>query len=153
MTSATEILFYHLELQTLEAVLPTLLERSLERGWRCVVEVGSEERLEALDAHLWTYADDSFLPHGSLHDTDIALQPVALVTGPINPNGATVRFYVDGALPGELADYQRAVLIFDGRDEDAVAAARAQWQALKAAGHAPSYWRQTPEGRWEKAAG
>ena len=36
----TEILFYHLEAQPLEKVLPVLLEKSLERGWSAIVEAG-----------------------------------------------------------------------------------------------------------------
>ena len=61
----TEILFYHLQGMSLESVLPPLLEKSLERGWRVVVQSTSPERTEALDAHLWTYSDDSFLPHAT----------------------------------------------------------------------------------------
>src|SRR5690349_11599483 len=34
----TDILFYHLERQPLDRVLPQLLERTLERGWRAVIE-------------------------------------------------------------------------------------------------------------------
>ena len=61
----TEVLFYHLQDMSLENVLPPLLEKSLERGWRVVVQSTSEERADALDAHLWTYRDDSFLPHAT----------------------------------------------------------------------------------------
>ncbi len=61
----TEMLFYHLQGQKLEGVLPALLEKSLERGWKVIVQGASEERIEALDAHLWTYRDDGFLPHGT----------------------------------------------------------------------------------------
>ena len=61
----TEVLFYHLQNMPLERVLPPLLEKSLERGWRVVVQTASEERADALDSHLWTYRDDSFLPHGT----------------------------------------------------------------------------------------
>ena len=62
----TEVLFYHLQNMSLESVLPPLLEKSLERGWRVVVQSTSPERTDALDAHLWTYSDDSFLPHAHL---------------------------------------------------------------------------------------
>jgi DNA polymerase-3 subunit chi len=48
----TEVLFYHLEHQPLERVLPSLVEKTLERGWRAVVQAGSEERVEALDSLL-----------------------------------------------------------------------------------------------------
>jgi DNA polymerase-3 subunit chi len=150
---ATEILFYHLQRQPLEAVLPGLLERSLARGWRCVVEGGNQERLEALDAHLWTYAEESFLPHGLASEPHAADTPVVLTTRSDNPNGAIVRFFVDGAATDDLTTYDRAVILFDGTDEDALSAARGEWKKLKGAGHAPTYWQQTAEGRWEKKVG
>ena len=149
----TEIWFYHLQRQPLEAVLPTLLERSLERGWRAVVRATSDERLSALDDHLWTYADESFLPHGTDREAHAADQPVLITTGPENPNGAAVLFLVEGApVPEDATTYQRLMLLFDGNDEDALAAARAQWKSVKAAGHDATYWQQDPRGRWEKKA-
>jgi len=148
----TEVLFYHLEHQSLERVLPSLVERTLERGWRAVVQAGSEERVEALDTLLWTYREDSFLPHGTRGDGNPAMQPVYLTAGEDNPNGATVRFLVDGAEAGDVAAYARVVYLFDGRDAAALEAARERWKAAKAAGSVVTYWQQSPEGRWEKKA-
>lgn len=149
---ATEILFYHLERQPLDRVLPSLLERTLQRGWRAVVQAGSAERLDALDALLWTYADDSFLPHGTAKDGAPDRQPILLTTGPDNPNGAGVRFLVDGADIESYSGYVRIVVIFDGRDEEALAMARGQWQRARANGGKATYWRQTDAGRWEQKA-
>jgi DNA polymerase-3 subunit chi len=149
----TEVLFYHLQGQKLEGVLPGLLERSLERGWRVVVQAGSQERIEALDAHLWTYKDDSFLPHGTEREPEAAQQPVLLGVDDSNPNGANVRFLIDGAqLPADAESYQRIVLVFDGDDEDAVTAARAQWSEAKARGFDATYWQPDDTGRWVKKA-
>jgi DNA polymerase-3 subunit chi len=149
----TEILFYHLQRQKLEGVLPALLEKSLERGWRVVVQASSDERVEALDAHLWTYRDDAFLPHGTARDSDIRSQPVLITTADDNPNGAHVRFLVDGApVPADAATYERIVLVFDGEDEDAVAAARARWGEAKQQGFAVTYWQPDEQGRWVKKA-
>lgn len=146
----TEVLFYHLERQPLERVLPALVEKTLERGWRAVVQAGSEERLEALDTLLWTYREESFLPHAMRRDGNAAEQPVYLTLGDENPNGAVVRFLVDGADAPELGGYQRVVYMFDGRDGNAVAQAREQWKAAKTAGCEVTYWQQSAEGRWEK---
>ena len=145
-----DILFYHLQGQRLEDVLPPLLEKCVERGWRVVVEASSEDRVRDLDAWLWTFRDDSFLPHGTTAD-GVEDQPILLTTQPGEPNGANVRFLVDGAAPGEIAHLDRAVLIFDGAVEAAVADARRHWKTLKDAGHAPTYWQQV-DGRWEKRA-
>ena len=126
MNAPAEVLFYQLERQPLDQVLPGLLEKTLERGWRAVVQVGGEERLEALDALLWTYAEASFLPHGTARDGFSDQQPVFLTVTEANPNGATVRFFVDGADSAELNGYVRVVYLFDGRDEDARLKAREQ---------------------------
>lgn len=152
MSAAAEVLFYQLERQPLDQVLPGLLEKTLERGWRAVVQAGTEERLEALDTLLWTYADDSFLPHGTARDGFADQQPVFLTASDTNPNGATVRFLVDGADSAGLAGYTRVVYLFDGRDEDARLKAREQWKRAKAEGHAVTYWQQSDRGRWEKKA-
>lgn len=148
----TEVLFYHLEHQPLERVLPTLLEKSLERGWHAVVQAGTPERVEALDTLLWTYRDDGFLPHGTEADGSADLQPVFLTDGDDNPNNAQIRFFVDGAASSDIEVYQRTVHLFDGNDADAVAAARSQWTALKGAGHELTYWQQDERGKWEKKA-
>lgn len=145
----SEILFYHLESQPLERVLPVLVEKSLERGWKVVVETGSEERAEALDNLLWTYRDDSFLPHARAGGSEDALQPVLITTLPHNPNGAQVRFFVDRAVPQSGEGYQRIVFMFSGHDPDAVNEARAAWRALRE-GNEVTYWQQEPGGRWVK---
>jgi len=149
----TEILFYHLQHQPLERVLPTLLEKSLERGWRVVVQTASEERAEALDAHLWTFREDSFLPHGTWREGDAREQPILLTPHDDNPNGARVRFLLDGApLPADVAAYDRIVLIFNGEDPDAVDAARARWSEAKQNGFAVTYWQPDERGRWQRKA-
>jgi DNA polymerase-3 subunit chi len=148
-----EMLFYHLQRQPLEKVLPALLEKSLARGWRVVVQASSDERVEALDAHLWTYRDDAFLPHGTDREQDPASQPVLLTTRDHNPNRAEVRFLIDGSdVPADAAGYERIVLLFDGEDSDALAAARQRWTQAKAQGLATTYWQADEEGRWQRKA-
>jgi len=147
----TEILFYHLQRHPLERVLPALVEKSLERGWRVVVQAASEERVEALDAHLWIFRDDSFLPHGTWREAEAAEQPVLLTVHDSNPNGAAVRFLVDGApIPADAAGYERIVLLVDGNDPDAVAAARERWSEGKAKGFEVTYWQADENGRWQR---
>ena len=149
----TEVLFYHLQRQPLEKVLPSLLERSLARGWRVVVQAASDERVDALDAQLWTYRDDSFLPHGTARDGEVAEQPILLTTSEHNQNKAQVRFLIEGApLPSDAAGYERIVLLFDGEDDDAVASARACWGEVKAKGFEATYWQPDEQGRWVKQA-
>jgi DNA polymerase III subunit chi len=149
----TEILFYHLSGQTPEQVLPALLQKSLERGWRAVVQASSEERIEALDAHLWTWRDDAFLPHATWRDSEAAEQPILLTLNQDNPNRAVVRFLIEGAtMPGDASAYQRVVLLFDGENPEAVEAARACWSEAKTAGFEATYWQADEKGGWQRQA-
>ncbi|HEY1875939.1 MAG TPA: DNA polymerase III subunit chi, partial [Rhizomicrobium sp.] len=130
----TETLFYHLERRSLEEVLPGLVEKSLARGWRALIRTDSSERSDALDTLLWTYDDQSFLPHSQSGDGDSGRQPVLITVEEGNPNAAQIFFYVGGALPADwagLSDLARVVLLFDGRDTNALAAARAAWKEAK----------------------
>ena len=150
----SEIWFYQLTTQKLDRALPALIERALGRGWRVVVQARSDERLAALDDALWTYADDSFIAHGTARDGDPQMQQVYLTTGCENANAAAARFLVDGAEAAAVADepYERVALLFDGSDPDDLGQARVQWKALKAQGRTLAYWRQDEEGRWRKEA-
>lgn len=149
----TEVLFYHLQNTPPETMLPNLLARSLDRGWRVVVQTASDERVDALDAQLWTYREDSFLPHGTARERDARDQPILLTTGDETQNGARVRFLIDGVeIPADAAEYDRLVVMFDGDDPDALAAARAQWQRAKTQGFEVTYWQRTAQGKWERKA-
>lgn len=147
----TEVLFYHLQNLSLENVLPPLLEKSLQRGWRVVVQSTSDERIEALDVHLWTYSDGSFLPHATSSAGDVQYQPIVLMAEEGNPNNAKVRFLVDSAaLPADCETYDRIVLVFNGEDSDALGAVRGSWADCKARGFEVTYWQPDDRGRWQR---
>lgn len=149
-----EVLFYHLEQGRLDDALPGLLEKTLERGWRAVVRCSGRAEAERLDELLWTYRDDSFLPHSLAGAADDARQPVLICDAKQEDLKADVLFLVDGAAASldAMRAHMRCVIIFDGGDEARLADARALWKSVKAAGLEATYWRQATSGRWEKQA-
>src|SRR5262245_48151752 len=151
--SVTEVYFYHLERRTLEEVLPTLLERSLERGWRATVQAASEERVEALDTLLWTYREESFLAHGTARDGYPEAHPIYLTAGGDNPNGAQVRFLVDGAEIDDAAPYARVVNGLVGGEEPGLGRAGGGWRGARGQGLGLSYWQQVAKGGCRQRAG
>jgi DNA polymerase-3 subunit chi len=151
----SEVLFYHLERRTLDDVLPGLVEKTLDRGWRALIRTESADRAQAIDNLLWTYSEESFLPHAQAGDGDPKRQPVLVTVEEGNANDANVLFLVGGAAPpawssDEASALARIVLMFDGRDTEAVSGARAAWRAAKEASHEVTYWKESPSGKWEK---
>ena len=148
----TEVRFYHLQKWPLERALPLLLEKVMERGLRTVVVAGSEDRVEALNAHLWTYQQRAWLPHGSARDGNAGDQPIYLTTRQENPNGAAVLVTVDGVDAENVGEFDMALDLFDGNDDGALAAARDRWRRHKDSGFDITYWQQTDSGGWEQKA-
>jgi DNA polymerase III subunit chi len=148
-----EVLFYHLETAAVDQALPELLEKTLARGWRAVVRCGSPEALDFLDARLWSYRDESFLPHGTAGAGRAERQPIYLTCGDENPNGAAVLMLALGARadPAEAARYERVCVLFEGQDAAALAAAREDWKAAVAAG-LPARYHAQEGGRWVEKA-
>ena len=146
-----EVWFYHLERTGLDQVLPELLEKTLARGWKALVRTPQPDGVEHLDSWLWSYRDESFLPHGGADEPNAARQPVLLTTGLDNPNGADALFLVDGAEPGPLAGFARCLVLFDGADPRQLSEARSLWSRIKREGLPASYWKQQARG-WEKQA-
>jgi len=144
-----EVWFYHLERTALDQALPELLEKTVARGWRALVRTPLRERVEHLDAWLWTYKDDAFLAHGVADEPEAGRQPILLTTGDDNLNAADALFLLDGADEERFAGYRRCIDLFDGRDEAAVAAARLRWKKARALGLPVTYWKQGERG-WEK---
>src|SRR5580692_5948985 len=153
----SEVLFYHLERRTLDDVLPGLVEKTLERGWRALIRTESADRAQAIDALLWTYNDQTFLPHAQLGDGEAKRQPVLITVEEGNANDANVLFLVGGAVPpawdsAQAKSLSRIVLMFDGRDPAMLDGARAAWKSAKGSGHDVTYWKESPSGKWEKQA-
>ena len=149
----TEVLFYHLQNQPLEQVLPGLLEKCLERNWRAVVQLGSEERRDALDAHLWTYRDDGFLPHGTAKDGH-----AAGAAGVADGRRTTIRTAPRCAFSPTVLR-RRTIPTMSGSWCSSTATIRTRstgrgphGATTKAAGHDATYWQQSERGRWEKKA-
>jgi DNA polymerase III subunit chi len=152
-----EIRFYHLTKSRLEDALIRLLRRVIDRQDRAVVMTGSSERAEALNAQLWSFDPASFLPHGSARDGSAAEQPIYLTASFENPNGAKLLMLCDGAEPPASADiaaqgFEMVCTLFNGQDEEALAAARGSWRTYKAAEQHLVYYQQDEDGAWVEKA-
>ena len=148
-----EVLFYHLTESTLEDALPGLLERSVDRGWRAVVQTGTEERRDALDRICGPFATIRSWRMAPIASRIPPSSPILLTTGDGNPNEAQIRFLVDGAVPPDISRLRaRRVPVRRPRRRRRSRRRATHWKTMKDAGHAVTYWQQTPDRRWERKA-
>ena len=149
----SEFRFLHLERRRIDQALPDILEEALAAGWRVVVQAGSEERVEALNERLWTYADESFLPHGSARDGEPQAQPIYLTAGDDNPNGARL---ARAALRRSRRRFRRSRLrarraaVRRARRGGGRRGAASNGPRSRRPGAAPSYWREGEDGGWAR---
>ncbi|WP_208435309.1 DNA polymerase III subunit chi [Bartonella phoceensis] len=147
-----DVLFYHLTQSTLGDILPTLVERAVDRFGKVTIQFVSKEQRDAMDTRLWVYADEAFIGHGTDCDQYPNFQPVFLTTGQENPNDSKIRFLIEGAVCVDVDVYQRLVVIFDGRNGEQLDLVRAQWKKYKMENRNLTYWQQTEDRCWEKQA-
>ena len=69
-----------------------LLEQAYADKQRVYVNASSREEAERLDALLWTYRDDSFIPHNLYHPVEDHPPPIQIGhdTAPDNHNGVLI---------------------------------------------------------------
>ena len=146
-----EYWFYHLESSTVEGVLPGLLEKTRQKGWRALVKL-PEEQLKEMDDYLWAYKDDSFLPHGRDDEPLAEQQPITLSADIMDADGHQAVFLLGGAEIVDLAGVERCMVMINGRSESDVARERKRWKVLKETGASLSYYQQNDRGSWEKKA-
>ena len=142
--------FYHLTVTPLERALPSIAQRIVAGGGRLLVVSSDETQRGAIDRLLWSYAPESFLPHGQAGGDDDAGQPVLISADPAPANAAAHIALIDGQWRDEALGFDRAFHFFDA---DRIADARAAWKALADRdGVERRYWKQDEGGKWEQAA-
>ena len=146
----TDISFYHLTSSTLDDALPKLLEKALQGGFKVIVRAASDLEAERLCHLLWTYDPDSFLPHGTVKDGSIEQQPIYITAGEENPNGAKLLVITNGLQLNDANGFDRVLDIFNGADEEQLAAARLRWKNYTVQGTGLAYIQQNSAGGWEK---
>ncbi len=143
----TDIRFYHTAERTVISILPELLQKALAKAQAIVVCVPDVKQAQIIDDELWTFAPDSFLPHSQKEGS-----PITITAG--SDKVAPIIFATPDSIRAEInTDTELCCILFDGRDDGQVAAARTMWKSFKQNEiHNLTYWQQDMIGKWEKKA-
>lgn len=143
--------FYHLERTSAVSALVPLLEKCLANDWACLIRAQNLETLKELDKSLWTFKENSWLPHAIEGEgVEASEQPILLTVLPENNNFAQAVFLLEDAPLGNLEGVERAFYLIDGNDHNLVTKAREEFKRAKTEGFELSYWQQSESGKWEK---
>lgn len=144
--------FYHLQRQTLDDVLPKLIEKAYEQKKNIKILIGNDERVEFLNNLLWTCGDEKFIPHGTKKDGFSEMQPIYLSSDVENPNNALFLFVVDDADINihKIDSFERIFYIFDGNSEYSLNKARNIWKNIKNTSNELYYWQQDNNNKWHQ---
>ena len=149
----TEVRFYHLQKTPLEQALPMILEKALQGGYRALIIVPDEHIEQSLNEWLWTYKDNSFLPHGLNSDHNAKEHPVLIATSDAeNLNDADMLVLTHGCVSEKIGDFKLCCEMLNGAVQEQVTGARTRWKTYKDEGFEVTYWAQDDQGRWRKKA-
>lgn len=141
-----EYSFYALKNTTIEKTLPRLLEKIYNAGLKVHVLCQNDDQLKALDASIWTFSSNAFVPHGSIYDPQDthAEHPIFLSLDQNIVNTASVFLSLQ---PIPLQGFQKIIYFFD-LYQDGAQLFEKHYQSLLL--QKATYWQQTETGGWEK---
>jgi len=148
----TKINFYHLQKKTVNEALPEILNKALERNLRIIIKVDSKDEVADIDKNLWTYSDESFIPHGCKKNGMAEDQPIWITDKDENPNNATMLAIIDSAESSLIDSMEICCEIFDGNNDEVVAKSRTRWKEYKERNFELAYFQQDEQGKWQKKA-
>lgn len=111
-----------------------LAEKAVQQQHRVLISVTSDEELRHMDRLLWTWREQSFIPHGILGKADSALNPVLINTGADPVNEHDVLINLCSGIPDYFSRFERVAECVDG-DETLKAASRERYRFYRDHGY------------------
>ncbi len=116
-----------------------LAEKAYEQGLRVSVRTASPAETAALDELMWTFADRSFVPHGTwpAEPEFAGATPVLIGSAALPDTHRDVLINLAPDAPPEVSGYARVCELVAG-DEDSKQRARVRWRAYRNLGCEPA---------------
>ena len=145
--------FYQLASDETGKLVAQLAEKSQTVSKKVVVHVPKDE-CQALSRALWVFRDLSFLAHGIDNEDGTEFAKIWISSqADVNPISAEFAICLSSVALPDMTAYERVFIVFNGNDEGALQAARAQWKAFATLYHGRCrYYAKTTDGRWEQKA-
>ncbi len=118
----------------LEQAAARLAARHWQAGRRVLILAADPAQAELLDRALWSFEQNSFLPHAQAGGPDESAEPILIDTGLTNPNQAPVLISAAPLASMPCADFQHLIQLLPLEDEAGLQVCRDCYKALHQAG-------------------
>ena len=136
------VVFYNVPPEARNAHVVRLAETAFEREKKLLIYCGDEGSAQAVDEHLWTASDTSFLPHERVHPG----QPpkdgharIVIVTAEEDPIGADLLLQLDPASMTFATGFGVVMDWVDHRSAEQLSASRSRFSAWREQGLEPEH--------------
>ena len=119
-----------------------LTESIFKKNNRIVIFCTDQETAEVVDDFIWSYRDDSFIPHSIKKHRETSLDPILVTTDLDGSYEHNVLLALNGVLIKEK-DWQRFAKVyyfFDDQDSREKENARAMWKSFSSLAVNCKYW-------------
>lgn len=113
----------------------SIAEKALQAGIKAHIQT-SDSNTEKLDALLWTFRDQSFVPH-EIHPPSFAACPITIGSEG-GSNEIQMLINISNELPENIDKFQRIAEVIDNHDEF-IRAGRERYRLYREQGHEPQH--------------
>lgn len=146
----SKITFYQVMNDELIKSSCKILEKCYHNNLKTFVEVADDETKRVLNKNLWTFAQKSFVPHGSDEDPLPEEQPIYISSNEKCPINATCLMLI-GKYRMDIGNFDRILVMIDGNNDQDVKNAKSMADNFNNLGHEVEYYKQNDSGSWQKS--
>ena len=140
----TQVEFFEIRGPRWQLALCAQVEQAVTAGQRVYLLADGEAGARHFDDLLWTFRDDSFVPHALWQGEATLSEPVAVGWQEGNPNGAHCLVLARAAVPEQIAGFARVVDLAPVDLPDLRDDARARFRDFQTRGLQPVFHRAIP---------
>ncbi len=137
--TAPKVTFYDIAPEQVLALVAKLAQAAWDKEKRLVIRCSDPHQAKAVDDHLWTFRDESFIPHevvdgGALRDPHAR---IVITTRDEQPIAGDILLQLAPTELGFAATFAHVIDLVDHADEARLAASRQRYRAWAESGGKP----------------
>jgi DNA polymerase-3 subunit chi len=126
-----------------------LTEKLYKKNNFILLYCADQETVDALDEYLWSYSEDSFIPHSKKNNEKKSLYPILVTDEILNDHEHNILLALNGVLIKETdwPKFNKVYYFFDDQNHEERENARSMWKSFSSLEIDCRYW-VNKENKW-----